>query len=59
MGNSNNKINDFFNDNKFKDIFGKIGGVFGKFGNFMGTSYFPYIIIAGVAIFIGIRTKMI
>ena len=77
MGNSNNKINDFFNDSKFKDVFNKIGGVFGKFGsfaenmlnnmmklstnisNFMGTSYFPYIIIAGVLIFVGIRTKMI
>ena len=77
MGNSNNKINDFFNDSKFKDFFGKIGGVFGKIGsfgenmlnnmmklstnisNFMGTSYFPYIIIGGVLIFVGIRTKMI
>ena len=77
MGNSNNKINDFFNSSKFKDFFGKIGNIFGKFGsyaenmlnnmmklsnnisNFMGTSYFPYIIIGGVFIYVGFRTKML
>ena len=80
MGNTNStnqKIKDFFNNSKIKDVFGKIGGVFGKFisfgetmltnmikmstnlSNFMGTSYFPYILIGGVLIFVGIRTKMI
>ena len=80
MGNTNStnqKIKDFFNNSKIKDVFGKIGGVFGKFvsfgenmlnnmmkmtmnlSNLMGTSYFPYILIGGVLIFVGIRTKMI
>ena len=80
MGNTNStnqKIKDFFNSSKIKDVFGKIGGVFGKFvsfgenmlnnmmkmtmnlSNLMGTSYFPYILIGGVLIFVGIRTKMI
>ena len=80
MGNTNStnqKIKDFFNNSKIKDVFGKIGGVFGKFisfgenmlnnmmkmstnlSNFMSTSYFPYILIGGVLIFVGIRTKMI
>ena len=77
MGNTNStnqKIKDFFNNSKIKDVFGKIGGVFGKFvsfgenmlnnmmkmsmnlSNLMGTSYFPYILIGGVLIFVGVRT---
>ena len=80
MGNTNStnqKIKDFFNNSKIKDVFGKIGGVFGKFvsfgenmlnnmmkmsmnlSNLMGTSYFPYILIGGVLIFVGIRLKLI
>ena len=37
MGNTNStnqKIKDFFNNSKFKDIFKTIGGVFGKFVSF-------------------------
>ena len=37
MGNTkstNQKIKDFINDSKFKDIFGKIGSIFGKFASF-------------------------
>ena len=37
MGNTNStnqKIKDFFNNSKIKDVFGKIGGVFGKFVSF-------------------------
>ena len=80
MGNTNStnqKIKDFFNNSKFKDIFKTIGGVFGKFinfgenmlnnvlkmsnniSNFMGTSYFPYIVVGGALIFVGIRLKLI
>ena len=80
MGNTNStnqKIKDFFNNSKFKDVFKTIGGVFGKFvtfgenmlnnmmkmstnlSNFMGTSYFPYIVVRGALIFVGIRLKLI
>ena len=80
MGNTNStndKIKDFFNDPKLKDFGNKLGGYFGKFGNyaenmlnnmmkmstnvgnFMSNSYFPYIVIGGVLIFVGIRTKII
>ena len=37
MGNTNStndKIKDFFNDSKLKDFGNKLGGVFGKFGNY-------------------------
>ena len=77
MTNINDKIRDFFNDDKWKKVGYTIGDGLGKLtnyagsmlnnmmkmstniANFMGTSYFPYIVIGGVLIFIGIRTKMI
>ena len=80
MGNTsstNDKIKDFFNDSKFKDIGYKISEGLGKFGsfaenlasnfmklttnmsNFMGTSYFPYILLGIGGVFIAYKLKMI
>ena len=80
MGNTNStndKIKDFFNDSKLKDIGYKLGGVFGKIttygenmlnnimkmsnniSNFMGSNYFPYILICCGFTFIAIRLKII
>ena len=65
---NSSKIKDVFG--KIGNIFGSIGNyaqtmltnmmkMSTNLSNFMGTSYFPYILIGGVLIFVGIRTKMI
>ena len=77
MTNINDKIRDFFNDSKFKDIGYKISDGLGKVGNFasgimtnmmklttnmsnfMGTSYFPYILLGVGGIFVAYKLKMI
>ena len=77
MTNINDKIRDFFNDAKFKDIGYKISDTLGKVGsmaenlfsnfmklstnmsNFMGTSYFPYILLGIGGIFVAYKLKMI
>ena len=77
MTNINDKIRDFFNDSKFKDIGYKISDSLGKVGsiaenllsnfmklttnmsNFMGTSYFPYILLGIGGVFIAYKLKMI
>ena len=80
MGNTsstNNKIKDFFNDDKWKKIGYTISDGLGKFvnigtglmnnfmkltsnvGDWMGSSYFPYILLVGGGIFIAYKLKMI
>ena len=77
MTNLNDRIRDFFNDSKFKDIGYKLSDGLGKFGNFaegimtnfmklttnmsnfMGTSYFPYILLGIGGIFVAYKLKMI
>ena len=77
MTNINDKIRDFFNDSKFKDIGYKISDTLGKVGNFaenlasnfmrlttnmsnfMGTSYFPYILLGIGGVFLAYKLKMI
>ena len=77
MTNINDKINDFFNDPKFKDVGYKISDGLGKIGNmasgilsnfmnlttnlsnWMGSSYFPYILMAAGGVFLAYKLKMI
>ena len=80
MGNTNStndKIRDFFNDDKWKKVGYTIGDGLGKLtnyasammnnmmkmstnmSNFMGTSYFPYILLGCGGIFVAWKLKMI
>ena len=77
MANLNDKIRDFFNDDKWKKVGYTIGDGLGKLtnyagaminnmmkmstnmSNFMGTSYFPYILLGVGGIFVAYKLKMI